>query len=104
MCCFTTLFLLLISRIGIVYWWLANPQSHDLPFRTWVLPNVPALPAWIWTLLGGIFLPWTTLAYLFLFPGGITGYEGMVLGIAFLVDMVGHGGTYRHRSRFRIPT
>ena len=102
MCCFVTLFLVLISRIGIVYWWLANPQSHDLPFKTWVIAGVPALPAWLWTLLGGIFLPWTTLAYLFLFPGGITGYEWLVLGLAFLVDLASHGGTYRHRSRIRI--
>jgi hypothetical protein len=102
MCCFTTIFLVLISRIGIVYWWLVNPQSHDLPFKTWVLPNVPVIPAWLWTLVGAIFLPWTTLAYLFLFPGGIVGSEWIVLGIAFLIDLASHGGTYYHRSRIRI--
>ena len=100
MCCITTILLVLISRIAIVYWWLANPQSHDLPFKNWVIPGLPALPAWLWTLLGGIFLPWTTLAYLLLFPGGIVGYEWVVLGIALLVDLAGHGGSYRHRNRF----
>ncbi|MCL4562093.1 MAG: hypothetical protein M1281_15965 [Chloroflexi bacterium] len=99
MCCLTTILLVFIPRIGIVYWWVTNPQSHDLPFASWVLPGLPALPAWLWTLLGGIFLPWTTLAYLFLFPGGIVGYEWLVLGIALLVDLAGHGGTYRHRNR-----
>jgi hypothetical protein len=54
MCCFTSLFLVLISRIGIVYWWLANPQSHDLPFKTWVLPNVPVIPGWHWVLVGAM--------------------------------------------------
>ena len=102
MCCFVTLFLVLISRIGIVYWWLTNPQSHDLPFKSWVLPNVSVLPGWLWTLVGAIFLPWTTLAYLFLFTGGIVGYEWIVLGVAFLIDLASHGGTYRHRSRIRI--
>ncbi len=102
MCCFTTIFLVLISRIGIVYWWLANPQSHELPFKTWLLPNVPVIPGWLWTLAGAIFLPWTTLAYLFLFPGGIVGYEWIVLGVAFLIDIASHGGTYYHRSRIRI--
>jgi hypothetical protein len=102
MCCFTTLFLVLISRVGIVYWWLANPQSHDLPFKTWVLPNIPVIHGWLWTLVGAIFLPWTTLAYLFLFPGGIVGYEWIVLGVAFLIDLASHGGTYYHRSRIRI--
>ena len=102
MCCIVTLILVLLSRIGIVYWWLANPQSHDLPFKTWVIPGFSPLPAWLWTLLGAIFLPWTTLAYLFVFPGGITGYEWLVLGVAFLADLASHGGTYRHRSRIRI--
>jgi hypothetical protein len=102
MCCFTTLFLVLVSRICIVYWWLANPQSHDLPFKTWVLPNLPVIPSWLWTLVGAIFVPWTTLAYLFLFPGGIVGYEWILLGIAFLIDLGSHGGTYYHRSRIRV--
>jgi hypothetical protein len=99
MCCITTIFLLLISRIGIVIWWLENPQSHNLPFRSWVLPGGLAFPALLWTVLGGIFLPWTTLAYLLVYPGGITGYKWIVLGFALLIDLAGHGGTYRHRNR-----
>jgi hypothetical protein len=95
MCCITTLVLVLISRLGILYWWLANPVSHNLPFANWILP----LPGWLWTLLGAIFLPWTTLAYLFVYPGGVTGVKWAVLGIAFLVDMASHGGSYRHRNR-----
>ena len=99
MCCITTIFLVLISRIGIVIWWLENPNSHNLPFQSWVLPGGLAFPAWLWTILGGIVLPWTTLAYLLLYPGGITGYEWIVLGIALVIDLAGHGGTYRHRNR-----
>jgi hypothetical protein len=38
-------------------------------------------------------------AYLFVFPGGIVGYEWIVLGVAFLIDLAGHGGGYRHRDR-----
>ncbi len=95
MCCLTTIFLLLISRIGIIAWWLANPQVRGLAFTNWILP----LPAWLWTLIGGIFLPWTTLAYLFVFQGGIEGYKWIVLGVAFLIDLAGHGGSYHHRNR-----
>jgi hypothetical protein len=51
--------------------------------------------------LGGIFLPWTTLAYLFLFRGCIMGDEWIVLVIGFVDDLVGYGGTYYHRDRFR---
>jgi hypothetical protein len=69
--CITTIFLVLISRIGIVVWWLVNPLSHDLPFASWVLPGGLAFPAWLWLVLGG----------------------------ALLIDLAGHGGSYRHRNR-----
>lgn len=99
MCCLTTLFLVFISRIAIVVWWLMNPQSRDLPFASWVLPGGLVFPSWLWALLGLIFLPWTTLAYLFLFPGGIVGVEWAILVIAFVFDVAGHGGSYRQRDR-----
>jgi hypothetical protein len=99
MCCITSLLLVLFPRIGIVIWWFVNPLSHNLPYKNWILPSIPAL---IWTVLGGIFIPWTTLAYLVLYPGGITGFEWIVLGGAFLLDLASHGGTYRHRSRIHI--
>jgi hypothetical protein len=97
--CITTIFLVLISRIGIVVWWLVNPLSHDLPFASWVLPGGLAFPAWLWLVLGGVFLPWTTLAYLLVFPGSIVGSDWIVLGVALLIDLAGHGGSYRHRNR-----
>ena len=100
MTCFTTIILGLFSRIAIVIWWLVNSASRNLPFKTWVLPGGIGLPAWLWTAIGFIFLPWTTLAYLLLFPGGILGYEWILLLIAFLVDLGCHGGTYYHRDRF----
>ena len=99
MCCLSTIFLVLISRIALVVWWLTDPQRFVLAFKNWNLPGSFAIPSWVWPLLGFIFLPWTTLAYLFLFPGGIVGYEWIVLGIALIVDLAGHGGSYRHRNR-----
>lgn len=99
MCCISTLILVLLSRLGILWWWLTNPGAHDAPFQSWVLPGGTTLPGWLWTLLGAIFIPWTTLAYLLLYPGGITGYEWAILVVALLVDLAGHGGSYRHRSR-----
>ncbi len=96
-CCVTAL-LALVARLAILFWYLADPQRFALAFRDWVLPGI-SIPAWIWAVLGGIFLPWTTLAYLIVFPGGITGYDWIVLAVAFLVDLVGHGGSYRHRRR-----
>lgn len=100
MCCFTTLFLVLFSRIGIVIWWLQNPESHNAPFASFVLPGGLAFPAWLWTVVGAVFVPWTTLAYLILYPEGIVGYEWIILGVALLIDLAGHGGSYRSRNRF----
>ncbi len=101
MCCITTIFLVLISRIGIILWWLANPTARGLAFNNWTLPGNWNFPAWLWTLVGAIFLPWTTLAYLFVFQGGIWGYKWIVIGVALLVDLASHGGSYYHRSRIR---
>jgi hypothetical protein len=102
MCCFITIFLVLGSRITILLWWLAEPQRFNLAFQNWALPGNYAIPVWVWTVLGGIFVPWTTLAYLFVFPGGIVGYEWIVLGVAFLIDLAGHGGGFRHRDRIPV--
>jgi hypothetical protein len=94
-CCLTAIFLALISRVGIILWWLANPLVRNLAFENWVFP------AWLWTLAGAIFLPWTTLAYLLLFQGGIAGFKWIVLVVAFLIDLAGHGGSYHNRRRVR---
>ena len=99
MCCITTIFLVLVSRIAIFIWWLVDQPLFVSAFKNWVLPGNLAFPYWVWPLLGGIFLPWTTLAYLFVFPGGIVGYEWIVLVVALVIDLAGHGGTYRHRNR-----
>ena len=102
MCCISTIFLVLISRLAIAIWWLTDPQRFVLAFKNWNLPGSFAIPVWVWALLGGIFLPWTTLAYLLVFPGGIVGYEWLVLGVGFVIDLAGHGGGYRHRNRIPV--
>ena len=99
MCCITTLILILSPRLAILYIWLTNQQIFTLAFGHWVLPGNIVLPVWAWPVLGFIFLPWTTLAYLLLFPGGIEGIKWIVLGVALLIDLAGHGGSYRHRNR-----
>ena len=101
MCCLTTLFLVLISRIGILLWWLTNPQAQGLAFKNWTLPGNWTFPSWLWTLVGAVVLPWTTLAYLIVFQGGIYGYKWIVLGGALLIDLASHGGSYYHRDRIR---
>ncbi len=99
MSCIATIFIVFVSRIAIFIWWLTDRALFTLAFKNWAIPGNLVIPEWIWPILGFIFLPWTTLAYLFLFPGGIVGYEWIVLGVALLIDLAGHGGSYRHRNR-----
>jgi hypothetical protein len=60
MCCLTTIFLVFSSRITILVWWLMDPERFSLASKTLGLSGLFAIPVWIWTVLGGIFLPWTT--------------------------------------------
>ena len=50
-------------------------------------------------ILGFIFLPWTTIAYVFVFPGGVTALDLLLLIIGLLVDLGAYGGGYRKRKR-----
>jgi len=99
MSCLTTILLGVGSRVALIFWYFFDPQILSEAFKNWGIPGTIPIAAWVWGVLGFIFLPWTTLAYLFLFPGGIVGYEWIVLGVALLVDLAGHGGGYRHRRR-----
>jgi hypothetical protein len=99
-CCLVTIFMGLISRISILVWWLVDPQRFNTAFNNWVLPGTFVLPAWFFTLVGALLLPWTTLAYIIVSPGGVTGYEWIILAAGLLIDLTGHGGSYRQRRHF----
>ena len=54
----------------------------------------------LWPLLGFLFLPWTTLMYALVFPGGVTGFDWVWMGLAFLADISSYaGGAYGNRDR-----
>jgi hypothetical protein len=75
MCCLALITLGLGPRIALVIWWIFGDKV-DLAFSTWV-----------WPLLGIIFLPWTTLAYVIAWQpvvgvNGFWDYLLIVLGVA----------------------
>jgi hypothetical protein len=89
MCCFFTTLVLLGPRVGMLVWWLLQPLRFSAAFNTF-----------IWPLLGLIFLPWTTLMYVGLFPGGIIGFDWVWIGLAFMADIASYGGgAYGNRDR-----
>ena len=50
-----------------------------------------AFDSWIWPLLGVIFLPWTTLAYLITWdPAGVDVWEWLLILIGFVIDVASY--------------
>lgn len=95
MCCFWTILVFLGPRFASIIWWIANPVR-------WVGDtDVSAFDSALWPILGIIFVPWTTLMYLLVFPGGVEGWDWLWLGLAVLGDIGMYaGGGAGNRSRF----
>ena len=93
-CCLVALVLIGAPRIALFFWWITNPARFALTFQGWwIFPG-------LWPILGFFILPWTTLAYVFVAPGGLTVFDWIILGVALLIDLASHGGggeAYRRR-------
>jgi hypothetical protein len=90
MCCLAAMLLLLGPRFLIFTWWLVDPARWSLTFDTFILP-----------FLGFIFLPWTVLAYVAVFPGGVEGADWALVVLGLLLDVFSYaGGGYTNRDRF----
>lgn len=92
MCCTVTVLILLGPRVAGVVWWLLAPVR-------WV-GQLGAFDSVIWPILGLIFLPWTTLLYVVVAPGGVNGFfEWLFLIFALIIDIGSYGGGgYANRS------
>ena len=89
MCCAFMTLVLLGPRVFNFFWWLVSPVRYSTAFNTFIFP-----------LLGILFIPWTVLMYVTIFPGGVTGWDFMWLGLAFLADIASYtGGGYSQRQR-----
>ena len=89
MCCFFTTVLFLGPRAGVLVWWLIRPVYYQAVFQSFV-----------WPILGLIFAPWTTLMYLLVARGGVTGLDWVWMSLAILADLGTYvGGGYGNRNR-----
>lgn len=96
MCCaFLSLFLL-GPRIFNAFWWIFQPTRWELAFRNFFGGAI----WWLWPILGIIFLPWTTLMYVLVAPGGVTGLDWLWIGLMFIFDIASYSGGL---GRKRIP-
>ena len=90
MCCVFTILLFFGPRLASLFWWLINRLYVNLAFSD----------SWVLAILGWIFLPWLTLMYLIVYPGGITGFDWIWLGLGLLADVASYaGGGYGNRGR-----
>jgi hypothetical protein len=86
--CLIFLLALLSARIALIFMWIFT-NLVDRAFDSFVVP-----------LLGVIFLPWTTLAYVvFWSPGrGVEGWEWIVVGLGLVVDIGSYGRASMQRG------
>ena len=89
-----TAFVSSFSRILLLMYWIARPAQMNLAFNTFIIPC-----------LGVLFLPITTLVYVWLVQGvggaqSIQGIDWLWLGLAVFLDVatIGSAG-YANRNR-----
>jgi len=81
MCCLVAIAGLISPRLVLVLWWLLDPARWSALFDNLIVP-----------VLGFLFLPWTTLVYVFFAPTGFGGLAPIVVVIAVLIDAGTYGG------------
>jgi len=80
-CCLFASLLAGAPRIAFLFFWLFRPVQVQAAFSSF----------WL-ALLGVIFLPWLTLAYVFVVPGGITWFDWIILGLGLALDIATYTG------------
>jgi hypothetical protein len=99
-CCLVSLLLVGAPRLAIIVWWLLDSTRFTSVFSAWVRTvGSVTFPVWVWPLVGFVFLPWSTVAYVFVAPHGINTLEWVVLAVALLFDLGTHGGSGRSWRR-----
>ena len=69
----------MFPRIADILLWIARPQMFNQAFNG----------GWFWPMLGIIFLPLTTLFYVFMWtPLGLAGWDWFWLFLAFAMDLM----------------
>ena len=77
-------------RLALILMWLFTPWVGRAFEGSLILP-----------LLGLIFLPLTTVIYVLVSPGGLSGFDWILLFIGVIVDLGSYGGGAFSRRRRR---
>ena len=84
MCCLALTAGILGPRVALFIWWVFGSKDDA------------AFSSWLWPLLGLIFLPWTTLAYVLAWGplDGVSGLGWLVVALGLAADIA----TYSSRA------
>lgn len=90
MCCVLSILAVFGARLAAVAWYFVDTPRWSAAFSS----------IW-WPILGVIFLPWTTMAYVLMSPdGGVDGLQWAVVVLGLLIDLGAlGGGNYSRRNR-----
>ena len=76
-------------RLALVLMWLLTPWVGRAFSGSFIVP-----------VLGFIFLPLTTVVYVLVSPGGLSGFDWLLLAVGFFIDVGSYGsGAYGRRRR-----
>jgi hypothetical protein len=76
-------------RMAILIWWLIAPIYVGAAFDKW-----------FFVILAWLFIPWTVLMYLIIYPGGIVGFDWVILILGILADLASYsGGVWGNRNQ-----
>ena len=96
MCCAFMMLVLLGPRVVGVFWWIFQPVRWQSAFSDFAGGNI----WWLWPILGIVFLPWTTIMYVIVAPGGIASWDWLWLGLMLVADIASYSGG---AGRKRLP-
>jgi hypothetical protein len=90
MCCFFLSLMFLGPRFAFLIYWLFVPLKVSAAFAGLNFP-------WLVGILGLIFLPWTILMYVIVFP--LNNWDWLWIGLAIAADIFTYtSGTYKRKS------
>ena len=93
MCCAFLTLVALGPRIFGIFWWIFQPMRWEAAFN-----NFAGNLWWMWAGLGIVFLPWTTLMFVLVAPGGVVGWDWLWIGLMLVGDIASYTGGIGRKS------
>ena len=93
MCCLFASMVLIGPRFAILVWWVIDNDRWQAAFDSFFVPFI-----------GFIFVPWTTLMYVAVFPNGVNGFDWIILGLGILADFASWTSGGWSGRRYRTTT